>query len=291
MAEGVTATMAETPVGVVEHHDAGTGPAVLFVHGSPGGWDEGELMSRFLVTAGFRVVSLSRPGYLATPLTDANATPDAQADLEAALMDVLGIDRFAVVCWSGGGPSSYRLAASRPERVAALVSIAGVSGGYEFASSIEGHILERRFGKWMIAEMRKHSAKSLIRSTLAEEGKFDKHELKALVEQVWEDDTKREFVLDLAEILAGRRAGLENDKAQFPGLGDLGLASITAPVLLVHGTVDTDVPPAHSDRAAEQIPDVERHDIEGGSHISVWAGPGEVEAQAAIVSFLQAHTD
>ena len=156
MAEGVTATMAETPVGAVEHHDAGTGPAVMFVHGSPGGFDEGELMSRFLVTAGFRVVSLSRPGYLATPLTDANATPDAQAALHAALLDALGLDSVAVACWSGGGPSSYRLAAVHPERVSALVAIAAVSGPYTFAKSVEGSMLEGRFGRWLIGEMAKH---------------------------------------------------------------------------------------------------------------------------------------
>ena len=288
MAEGeATVVVADTAEGPIEYADLGAGSPVLFVHGSPGGWDEGELMTRFLVEAGFRVVSPSRPGYLGTPLTDHNGTPEGQAALEGALMDSLGIERFAVTCWSGGGPSSYRLAASRPEQVTALVAIAAVSGSYAFASSIEGHILERRLGRWMIHEMVKHSAKSLIKSTLAEEGTFDKHQLKALVEEVWADDGKRAFVLALAEIVAGRRVGLENDKAQFPKIDDLDLASVAAPVLLVHGTGDADVPFEHSDRAAALLPHVARHTIEGGSHISAWAGPGEVEAQAAIVSFLR----
>lgn len=77
-------------------------------------------MGGFLVEQGFRVIPPSGPGYVETPLTDCNATPDGQAELEAALMDSLGIDRFALMCWSGGGPSSYRLTATRPDRVTAL---------------------------------------------------------------------------------------------------------------------------------------------------------------------------
>ena len=111
---------------IPEHVDLGSGPPLLFVHGSPGGCDQGELMSRFLVGA-HRVVAPSRPGYRGTPLTDEHRTPEAQADLAVALMDELGIDRFHVVCWSGGGPSAYHLAARHPERVAGVVAIAAVS--------------------------------------------------------------------------------------------------------------------------------------------------------------------
>src|SRR4051812_7561144 len=38
----------ETPSGDVEYRDEGDGPCVLFVHGSPGGCDQGSLMTRFL---------------------------------------------------------------------------------------------------------------------------------------------------------------------------------------------------------------------------------------------------
>jgi pimeloyl-ACP methyl ester carboxylesterase len=289
MAAEATSVVADTARGPVEYADLGEGSPVLFVHGSPGGWDAGELMTRFIVEAGFRVIAISRPGYLGTPLTDGNATPDAQAELELALMDSLAIDRFEVVCWSGGGPSSYRLAATQPERVRALVAIAAVSGGFDFDMSFEGHILQRRLGKWIITEMRRHAGKSLVKATLAEEGTFERQKLTALVDEVWADDDKRQFVLDLAEIIAGRRGGLVNDVKQFPEIGDLGLASIVAPVLLVQGTIDADVVPAHSDRAAAQLASVERHDIEGGSHISVWTGPGDLEAQARIVAFLREH--
>ena len=118
------ATLVGTAKGPVQYIDEGDGSPLLFIHGSPGGFDQGVLWPAFLLEQGHRVIALSRPGYLATPLSDANATPDAQAALAGALMDSLGIDRFALMCWSGGGPSSNRLAASCPDRVSALVAVA-----------------------------------------------------------------------------------------------------------------------------------------------------------------------
>jgi pimeloyl-ACP methyl ester carboxylesterase len=284
-------TVVDTPGGPMQYLEIGSGSPVLFVHGSPGGCDAGELMTRFLVATGFRVVCPSRPGYLDTPLDDENATPGAQAEMYRGVMDSLGIDRFGVVCWSGGGPSSYLLAAAHPERVSALVPIAAISGRHTIPRTFSGHILERRYGKWIIDEMARHSGKALVKATLGEEGTFDKHQLETLVDEVWADEGKRAFVLDLAMIIAGRRLGLENDVAQFPVMDDLGLGAIEAPVLLVHGTIDRDVAPEHSDRAEAQLRTVARHDIEGGTHISVWTGPGEVEAQARIVEFLRVHGD
>jgi pimeloyl-ACP methyl ester carboxylesterase len=106
--------MMDTAGGRVQYAVVGEGPPVLFVHGSPGGWDQAELMSRFLVAAGHRVVLPSRPRYLATPLDDATATADGTAGLLVGLMDSLGFEEFGVMCRSGGGPSTYRRAATHP---------------------------------------------------------------------------------------------------------------------------------------------------------------------------------
>ena len=101
-AEG--STIVETSLGKMEHVDHGDGPPVLFVHGSPGGCDQGAVMTEFLVERGFRAISISRPGYLGTPLSDRVAKPDQQADLEIALVDKLGIGTFAVMCWLAAAP-------------------------------------------------------------------------------------------------------------------------------------------------------------------------------------------
>src|SRR5450756_2022185 len=46
----------DTTLGEIGAVDTGDGPPVLFVHGTPGGSDQGALMGRFLVAAGFRVI-------------------------------------------------------------------------------------------------------------------------------------------------------------------------------------------------------------------------------------------
>lgn len=54
-----TPRIIETSEGPIEFVDIGSGSPVLFIHGSPGGCDQGVLMARFL-THGHRVIASSR---------------------------------------------------------------------------------------------------------------------------------------------------------------------------------------------------------------------------------------
>lgn len=113
--------IAETAQGPIEYDIAGEGAPVLVVHGSPGGWDQGRAMASALPPERFRAITVSRPGYLGTGLEGREGI-DEQADLLAALLDTLEVERAGVLCWSGGGPSSYRLAVRHPDRVRSLWS-------------------------------------------------------------------------------------------------------------------------------------------------------------------------
>jgi pimeloyl-ACP methyl ester carboxylesterase len=190
-AEQATRTVVETSLGKVEYIDTGQGDPVLFVHGSPGGCDQGAVMGAFLVPRGFRVIAVSRPGYLGTPLTESMKTPDQQADLELALMDSLGLERFGVMCWSGGGPSSYRMAAKDAERVTALVALAGVSEKYEFGNginSLEYSLLTGGLGTWLMKEMVRHTPKQVVKMSVTEESDLSKEQAKELSEHIWNDE-------------------------------------------------------------------------------------------------------
>jgi pimeloyl-ACP methyl ester carboxylesterase len=272
----------------MQYVDDGSGAPVLFVHGSPGGSDQGRLMGGFLVARGYRVISPSRPGYHGTPLTDGNATPEQQAEMELAVMEGLGIDQFALVCWSGGGASSYTLAARNPGRVSALVAIAAVSGPYTWERPKEESLLTGRFGAWLMKELSRHAPREVVKQLVSSEGDLDKGERGALVAQIWDDDAKREWALALmASITGDRRDGLRNDQLMFPKIGDLGLASITAPTLLVHATTDADVPISHSEHVATTIPGAELVRVEGGTHVSVWTDPGSAELQERIAGHIR----
>jgi pimeloyl-ACP methyl ester carboxylesterase len=113
-------TVVVTPCGPIEYAVAGQGQPVLLVHGAGGGFDQGLMLGAPLVEHGYRVIAMSRFGYLRTPLPmDASAA--AQADAHACLLDALGIPRAGVVGASAGGPSALQLAIRHPQRVGKLV--------------------------------------------------------------------------------------------------------------------------------------------------------------------------
>ena len=267
----------ETSLGPVGLTRTGTGSPVLFVHGSPGGWDSSLAMGRFLVEGGHELIAPSRPGYPGTPLAGLESI-DRQADLHAALLDALGIESAGLISWSGGGPSAYRLAVRHPDRVSALVAFASVSQKYvPPKAGIDERLIENTsFGNWILKFMTRHAPKSTVSSTLAAEGDLSREQLKALVQEAMEDEHQREVVLTMADVVAdhkNREAGLENDMARFGEIEDLQLEKIGAPTLVIHGSADTDVPPDHGRRAADRIPGARFLGMEAGTHLSLFVHP------------------
>jgi pimeloyl-ACP methyl ester carboxylesterase len=109
--------------GPIEFTEAGNGPAVLVIHGAGGGFDQGMELGHAIARRGFRVIAMSRFGYLRTP-----APPQPSIALQAAahacLLDALRIDNAAVVAVSAGAPSALEFALRYPSRCPALVLLA-----------------------------------------------------------------------------------------------------------------------------------------------------------------------
>ena len=112
--------LASTRCGQIEYAVSGHGPPVLVIHGAGGGFDQGMLLGRELAARGYRAISVSRFGYLRTPMP-ADASPETQADAHACLLDGLGIDRAGVIGVSAGAPSAMQFAVRHRERCSALV--------------------------------------------------------------------------------------------------------------------------------------------------------------------------
>lgn len=108
------------PGGPIEYAREGAGVPALVIHGAGGGFDQGLLLGEQLLGAGFDIIAPSRFGYLdtAVPL---DASPAAQADAHAVLLDALGIEAAIVVGASAGAPSAIELALRHPQRIAALI--------------------------------------------------------------------------------------------------------------------------------------------------------------------------
>ena len=113
-------TVIETPCGLIEYQEAGSGPPLLAVHGSGGGFDQGMAFAAPLTARGIRVIAMSRFGYLRTPMP-ADGSPEAQADAFVCLMDALEVPTAAVMGGSAGALSALQLAVRHPDRVSALI--------------------------------------------------------------------------------------------------------------------------------------------------------------------------
>jgi hypothetical protein len=85
-------TVVPSPYGDIEYTEGGSGPPVLVIHGSGGGFDQGELLVRALLDEQFHWITPSRFGYLRSTFRE-GATFDDQAHAYASLLDHLGVER------------------------------------------------------------------------------------------------------------------------------------------------------------------------------------------------------
>lgn len=225
--------IAQTPCGPIEYAVAGDGPPVLVVHGAGGGYDQGLEFGEPLINSGFRIIAMSRFGYLRTPLpTDTSAA--AQADAHACLLDALNIRCAAVVGASAGAPSSMQFALRHPERITALILL--VPGTYaprpggapplhtplgtEFLFDTA---LRSDFLFWAASKL---ARKTVIRAILATP--------LPVVENASADEQARvQQVLDHILPVSPRRLGLLNDSAVLTSLPRYELERIAAPTLVI----------------------------------------------------------
>ena len=113
----------QTHLGRVEYASRGRGPAVLVIHGTSGGHDQGLDIAGALSGAGYRVVAPSRFGYLGSE-TVAEANPERQADAYVALLEALdGTPAAAVIGISAGSPSAAVFALRYPQLCKCLILI------------------------------------------------------------------------------------------------------------------------------------------------------------------------
>lgn len=115
-------TLVRTRFGDLEYAESGSGPPLLMIHGTGGGFDQGLLFAQRLAQAGHRVIAPSRFGYLRSSMP-ADPSSENQADAFVDLLDHLGIARIAVAGGSAGALSAMQFAIRHPERCAALIPI------------------------------------------------------------------------------------------------------------------------------------------------------------------------
>jgi pimeloyl-ACP methyl ester carboxylesterase len=246
--------VANTECGPVEYSDAGSGPAVLAIHGAGGGYDQMEEFSRALVAAGFRVVSVSRFGYLRTP-SPADPGLASQAAAHACILADLGIDSAAVLAVSAGAPSAMRFCSRYVERCRALALV--VPAAYApgttarettppspYMKLVLDHVLASDFLIWIVTR----AAPGVLIETVL-----------ATPVQVYRasDESERRRALSIIRKIfpvSLRREGLRNDAGVVEGMSREALENIRAPTLAISAEDDLYRTLAGARYAAERIP-------------------------------------
>jgi len=132
-------------------HDFGSGENGIWIHchGIPGSRAELSHLEANLVGAGIRVVIPDRPGYgESSPVEGYNFLTHSQ-DL-VALADHLGIERFSVSGFSGGGVFALSAAANLGHRIEQL-TLAGTPAAPLLENPLE-HVSELTASAWQAAE-------------------------------------------------------------------------------------------------------------------------------------------
>ena len=247
--------------GDIEYAEGGAGPPVLVVHGSGGGYDQGQLIAESFLGEGLRWIAPSRFGYLRSTFHD-GATFDEQAQAYAALLDHLGVEKVAVVAFSHGGPSALLFAVLYAARVSSLTL---VSAGVVTAATEEQGEADQK-GKalttiyrhdwlyWGISKLFKKQFMALMGANRAVIAGLTAAQ-KQLVERI----------IDEMNPVSLRTAGVVFDNgAALPGER---IKVIEAPTLIAHATDDTLQRFHNAEFAAATIPNSRLVRYERGGHL------------------------
>jgi pimeloyl-ACP methyl ester carboxylesterase len=270
----------ETRHGPIEYTTWGEGPPVLVVHGAGGGYDQGISIARAYGGEGFRWISLSRFGYLRTPLP-ADASTAAQADAFADLLDALRIERVAILAMSGGVPPSLQFAQRYPERTSALVLLSSApytpltAGEQKLPVPIWIYqaLFSSDFPYWLLQKVARPSLEPMFDITPALRAESPPEEQAFIAGQV-----------EAFQPVTGRIEGVRNEGAAIdPGARYL-VEEITTPTLVIHARDDHINPFSFGEYTAQHIPGAQFLPLETGGHLLL-GHHAEVRARAN--AFLQ----
>jgi len=253
-------------------------------YGDPGGFPvlscHGGLSSRLdaapahqaAVTKAIRLISPDRPGIGLSTYQPGRRLVDWPADVEQ-LTDALGIDSFAVMGWSAGGPYAAVCAAKFPGRVRAAALLSS-SVPLDLYGSARGLSVEDRAlltlsqrAPWLASAVLKasivHASNTrLLRAVLRAFPPADR-----LVLAEW--GPPDQALAFLREAVRQGTAGCVHDYRIFGDPWGFGLEEIRVPVHIWEGSEDRTGPPDYRDFLRRHIPGATVTVVPGEGHLSL----------------------
>lgn len=269
--------IAQTPSGPMEYEVDGSGSAVLVLKGGHC-TRATRLGHERLASAGFTVVTPSRPGYDSTPAA-VGRTAQAAADALAALLGQLGIATTAVIGISAAGPTALALALRHPRLVSHVVLESAVSlpwgAAMQRMAAIPFGRLERFTWGLLHAGLRRWPL-PVMRAMLGSLTTLDVGDVLARM-----GPEELAFVHDMIASMRSGRGFMCDVRHRVDGLEGL-----ACPVLAMYTPHDGSVPLAHAQRVAREAPRAMLYEVQADTHL-IWAGPQAPAVWARRLAFLR----
>ncbi|MFL0289505.1 alpha/beta fold hydrolase [Mycobacterium sp. SMC-18] len=280
--EGNIAVGEDRQIGFAEFGNP-QGRAVFWLHGTPGARRQIPTEARsFASRNNIRLIGIDRPGIgSSTPHQYENVLGFTE-DLRT-IADTLGINRFAVIGLSGGGPYTLATAAAMPERVvmaavlggvAPLIGEDGISSGLMELAKIVRPIIEVADTpiRWVAGSLMKVIA-PFGSPALDLYARISPHGDRNLLSR---PEFKAMFLDDLLNGSRKQLAAPFADIVVFARDWGFRLEDIKVPVRWWHGDADHIVPYAHGQHAVARIADAEMFTLPGESHLAGLGVPEDI---------------
>jgi pimeloyl-ACP methyl ester carboxylesterase len=256
-----------------EGGDPGGAPIFLF-HGIPG--SRSDLERSFgrdvLAGSGVRVIGVDRPGFGASDFQPNRRFDDWPADV-AAVADHLGIERFGILGYSGGGPYVVACAHALPGRLtfAGIVSGDGPAETPRFRDGMgKTDAIMTRLARLAPPVARlaiSQAVKQAERSPEKFSRSFDK-ELSPPDLEIHKDPDTREAIREIfLESTRRGPAGVVHDYRIWARPSGLPFEAVEIPVRVWHGDSDGIVPMHHAEYVVGRLANAELTVLPGVGHL------------------------
>jgi len=256
------------------------GRPVFYFHGGPGSRLEGLFYDEINQQLGIRMIALDRPGFGLSDFQEDRSYLDWPDDV-IELADHLGIDRFAVLGWSSGGPHAAAAAHEIPQRitVAAIVAGEGPYASADYPQSIltgdafNGSGVNRLFiwsannGPWLMRTLFRLTRILIFSNSISMLENSGDVEMSAKDTQLF---TRDDYVAAQIEAFRQGAEGATRDYTLERVDWPFELEEIHAPTVLVfHGEDDKGVDPQVGEYVCMRIPSCDKPTIYPGEGHSV----------------------
>jgi pimeloyl-ACP methyl ester carboxylesterase len=272
---------------VHEYGDPAGAPCV-YVPGTPASGLSGRLYDEAARAAGVRLLAVDKPGYGGSSYQPGRTLLGFAQDVRH-VADRLGLDRFAVIGESGGGPHALAIAHALPTRLTVAVTVAGM-GPADQAWVLAGMKPENRRlvtlarrAPWAVrlpmaltrrALLDPGRRERLVAATLAKAGPGDARALREM-------SAEHDVTASARDALRDSSRGAAQELALLARPWGFDPAGIRCPVELWHGSEDVNVPVAVAYGLAQRIPGSVARVVPGEGHSVGWSRRHEVMATVA----------